>query len=328
VDEIEPLRIDSKLEPTATFLRPTAGYLDTHAAGAVPFEFIKQDRQHYYGQTHLQTILFQVTQRIIDQLLAPTMANTDKKSRVMRLQSRHMLFPQVFAFVQRYVERKVDFNGVDERELGLEKYTVLLVERLRENIHPDDSAGEPPLLPVLNRYRPYGSTGGVDFVTLRPVLSTKRSHLNAVVLDSGSVDNPTWEAAAARLLDSDQAEGLVKFYARNDHLGLDIPYEYLGNDENYRPDFLVRLINDLNLLLEIKGWEGHEPERTKAKHNAARKWVTAVNNLGDFGKWAFLVCWDLGKLIPSLAALTGVTVEAVAPTDAQVGPLFSQTGGQ
>jgi type III restriction enzyme len=214
-----------------------------------------------------------------------------------------MLFPQVFAFVQQYVKTKVAFNGVDQRELGLEKYTVLLVERLRENIHPDDSAGEPPLLPVLNRYRPYGSTGGVDFVTLRPVRSTKRSHLNAVVLDSGDLTNPTWEAAAAKLLDSDEAQGLVKFYARNDHLGLDIPYEYLGNDQNYRPDFLVRLVNDLTLLLEIKGYEVHNPEMTNAKHNAARKWITAVNNLGDFGKWAFLVCRDLDQLLPSVETL-------------------------
>jgi type III restriction enzyme len=303
VDEIEPLRIDSRLEPTATYLRPTAGYLDTSQAGAMPFEFIKQDREHYYGQTHLQAIFFQIAQRIVDQLLAPSRANADKKSRVMRLQSRHMLFPQVFSFVQRYVQNKVDFNGEDKRELGLEKYAVLLVERLRENIHPDDSAGEPPLLPVLNRYRPHGSTAGVDFVTLRPVLSTRRSHLNAVVLDSGSPTNPTWEAAAAKLLDSDEAEGLVKFYARNAHLGLDIPYEYLGNDQNYRPDFLVRLSNDVTLLLEIKGYEVHNPEQTNAKHNAARKWVTAVNNLRDFGQWAFLVCRELELLTPSVADL-------------------------
>jgi type III restriction enzyme len=303
VDEIEPLRIDSNVEPTATYLRLTAGYLDTHAPGAVPFEFVKQDRQQYYAQTHLQTILFQITQTIIDQLLAPSRSNADKKSRVMRLQSRHMLFPQVFSFVQQYVQKKVDFNGVDQRELGLEKYTVLLVERMRENIYPDDSAGEPPLLPVLNSYRPYGSTGGVDFITLRPILSTKRSHLNAVVLDSGDLTNPTWEAAAAKLLDSDKAEGLVKFYARNDHLGLDIPYEYLGNDLNYRPDFLVRLTNDLTLILEIKGYEVHDPEKINAKHNAVRKRVAAVNNLGDFGKWTFLVCRDLDQLLPSIEQL-------------------------
>src|SRR5262249_6409306 len=52
VDRIEPLRIDPKLEPTTTFLRPTAGYMDSHQAGAVPFEFVKQDRDSYYRQVH------------------------------------------------------------------------------------------------------------------------------------------------------------------------------------------------------------------------------------------------------------------------------------
>jgi type III restriction enzyme len=296
VDKIEPLAIDSRLEPTTTFLRPTAGYLDTQS-GIVPFEFIQQDRGTYYGQTHFQGILFQITQKIIDDLLAPTMANTDKKSRVFRLQSRHQLFPQVFAFVQAFVRRKVNFNGVDPRELGLEKYMTLIVERLRDAIMPDDSSGEPPLLPILNRYRPVGTTGGVDFPTTRPISTTTKSHINSVVQHS------TWEAEAAKLLnDSD----VVKCYARNDHMGLAIKYEYLGVDHDYEPDFLVCLVNDLNLLLEIKGYEVHNPEQTQAKHNAARKWVRAVNNQGEFGRWDFLVCRDLKQLLSDLTGLLGV----------------------
>ena len=85
VDSIEPMAIDGvNLEPTATYLRPTTGYRDTQQAGVVPFQFVMQDRSSYYGATHFQTILFQITQKIIDDLLAPSMSNTDKKSRVMR----------------------------------------------------------------------------------------------------------------------------------------------------------------------------------------------------------------------------------------------------
>ena len=299
LDNIDPISIDPKLEPTTTFLRPTAGYLDAQIAGAVPFEFISQDRSTYYANTHFQSILFQITQKIIEDLLSPSMANTDKKSRVMRLQSRHQLFPQVFGFVQEFVAKKVKFNGVDSRELGLEKYVTLVVERLREAIQPDTSAGEPPLLPILNRYRPAGRSGGVDFPTTRPVVPTVKSHVNLVVLHS------TWEAEAAKKLDECD---LVKCYVRNDHLGLVIPYEYLGNEHGYETDFLVRLVNDLNLLLEIKGYEVHNPEMTNAKHAAARKWVTAVNNLGDFGCWDFLVCRDLDDLVPRLQELAKQTV--------------------
>jgi type III restriction enzyme len=201
--------------------------------------------------------------------------------------------------VRAFVDRRVNFNGVNPRELGLEKYTRLAVERLRDAIHPDDSQGEPPLLPILNRYRPVGSTSGVDFPTTRPVATATKSHINAVVLHSG------WEKEAAQLLDSTD---LVKWHARNDHLGLVIPYEFMGVSHDYEPDFLVRLANDLQLLLEIKGYEFNNQEQINSKHNAARRWVTAVNNLGEFGKWDFLVCRDLDMLHEKLAGF----VQAVA----------------
>src|SRR5262249_4390291 len=190
-----------------------------------------------------------------------------------------------------------NYNGLNPKELGLEKYVTLAVERLRTAIVPDDTAGEPPLLPILNHYRPVGSTAGVDFVTTRDIRQSVKSHINAVVLHSG------WEADAAMLL---AALDFVKWYARNDHLGLVIRYEYLGVDHSYEPDFVVRLANDLLLLLEIKGFEVHERERTNAKHEAAKKWVQAVNNQGDFGRWDFLVCRDLDRLLTSLAAVAGV----------------------
>ncbi|MCR4414259.1 MAG: DEAD/DEAH box helicase family protein, partial [Thermoguttaceae bacterium] len=293
VAEIEPLSIDPRLEPTTTFLRPTAGYLDT-PWNSVPFEFVQQDRDEYYSQTHLQGILFQIAKCVVDELLAPTQGRDDKRTRVMRLQSRHQLFPQVFRFVQEYVKTRVRFNNVDQRELGLEKYSRLIVERIRDALYPDETAGEPPLLPVLNRYKPYGSTSAVDFTTTRPVVETVKSHIKCVVQHSD------WEGEAARLLDLCPA---VACYARNDHLGLTIPYEYLGVDHSYEPDFLVRLTNGLTVVLEIKGFEVHDPERTNQKHTAARKWVTAVNNLGDFGRWDFLVCRDLDQLMPALADL-------------------------
>jgi type III restriction enzyme len=88
-------------------------------------------------------------------------------------------------------------------------------------------------------------------------------------------------------------------------LGLVIPDEFMGVSHDYEPDFLVRLVNDLNLLLEIKGYEVHNPEQTNSKHNATRRWVAAVNNLGEFGKWDFLVCRDLDQLFPAIARILG-----------------------
>ena len=42
-----------------------------------------------------------------------------------------------------------------------------------------------------------------------------------------------------------------------------------------------------SFLLEIKGYES---DNDKMKHGAAKRWVSAVNNWGQMGKWEFHVC--------------------------------------
>jgi type III restriction enzyme len=110
-------------------------------------------------------------------------------------------------------------------------------------------------------------------------------------------DTATWESAAAFKLDQ---SATVKFYARNDHLGFRIPYEFQGLDHNYEPDFLVRLQNDVTLILEIKGYEDAQ---AKAKHDAAKRWGSAVNNWGQLGVWDFHVCKNPQLLDKELAYL-------------------------
>lgn len=290
VNEIEPLIIEVNREPTATFLLPTVGYQVGSPSSAGPFEFVEQDREQYYSQTHLQSIEFQIAREIVRRLTGDAQPSRDAKQRVLRLQSRHQLFPQVYRYVHQYVATKVDFKAVNPCELGLGKYIERTVERLCDAIEPNDAEGEVPLLPVLNRYKPMGTTAEVDFKTTRPCHGTQRSHINQVVLDAAR-----WEATATFRLEQASQEGTVKYYARNDHLGLVIPYEYQGVDHAYQPDFMVKLANDATVVLEIKGYEDDE---VKAKHNAAKRWVSAVNNWGELGAWAFHVCRDpqlLGK---------------------------------
>jgi type III restriction enzyme len=280
VGSLDSLVIEPNLEPTATFVRPTVGYQEgSPAAHSAPFQFELQDRKEYYAHTHLQTIEFQIARMIVDELTVGGGNTTDKRRRVLRLQSRHQLFPQVFGYVDEYVRRKVNFNGAHPCELGLEKYVKRLVERLRDGIVPDESECEPPLMPILNRYKPIGTTADVDFRTTRPCHATGKSHIDQVVMD-----NLTWEASASFRLESSDA---VDWYARNDHLGLLIPYEYMNIDHSYEPDFVVRLASGATVVLEIKGFED---DQDNAKHTAAKRWITAVNNWGELGKWAFHVC--------------------------------------
>lgn len=280
VDAMPVLDIEPNREPTATFVRPTVGYREgSSSAHSSPFQFVEHDREEYYRETHLQTIEFQIARLIVDQLTVAGAGAKDRRQRVLALQSRHQLFPQVFRFVDEYVRRKVNFQNCHPCELGLEKYVQRIVERLRDAIVPDESEGEAPLMPITNRYKPIGTTTEVDFKTTRACHATMKSHIDQVVLD-----NLLWESSAGFRLESSDA---VQFYARNDHMGLTIPYEYMGIDHAYEPDFLVRLSNGVTVVLEIKGFED---DQTKAKHNAANRWVEAVNNWGQLGAWGFHVC--------------------------------------
>jgi type III restriction enzyme len=149
-------------------------------------------------------------------------------------------------------------------------------------ITPDDTKGETPLLPRLNRYKPMGTTEKVHFKTVKPVQVTAASHLNLVACDTDS-----WEQAAVFQLEKLAQEGVVHCYARNDRLEFNVPYELYGVPHVYEPDFLVRLTAGPIVLTEIKG---KSYDDTDLKHQAARRWVAAVNHWGRLGTWDFLPC--------------------------------------
>ncbi|HVP09588.1 MAG TPA: hypothetical protein VMV94_00175 [Phycisphaerae bacterium] len=111
----------------------------------------------------------------------------------------------------------------------------------------------------------------------------------------------------------------VERYARNDHLDLLIPYEFQGVDHHYDPDFIVRLTNGLTVILEVKGLEDAQ---TRAKHIAAQRWVSAVNNAGEHGRWAFHVCRDPQVVEKELSWLLDQT-SALLPGGALAPPTAS-----
>jgi hypothetical protein len=60
--------------------------------------------------------------------------------------------------------------------------------------------------------------------------------------------------------------------------------------------------------LEIKG---KAYEDTDAKHQAARRWISAVNYWGRLGEWDFLVCRQPQRLREELAKLVAGRTERV-----------------
>ncbi|RRR72398.1 MAG: hypothetical protein EI684_10150, partial [Candidatus Viridilinea halotolerans] len=310
IEAMESLQLEPDENPTLVYVQPQVGMRSGAPRLDGEFETQLQDREAYYASTHVQTIMFEISRQVVSTLTNVSEGATARQF----LQSRHQLFPQVYRLVDAYIRRKVKFRGVDPRELGLDIYLGRIVERLVAAIRPNTAEGELPLLPILNRYKPIGSTANIDFLTTRPVYPTIHSHLNQVVADTA-----TWEQSATFRLEQAAERGIIACYARNDHLECTIPYDYEGISHAYTPDFLVRLRNDVTLVLEIKG---QEDEQDRAKYQAAKRWCDAVNNWGQLGQWAFHVCRDPQVLVSELSVLAvdGKTPSSFGGTTSTFGP--------
>ena len=299
VDQVGVIKLDPWSTPTAAFVRPQVGYAVGSPGTQTGFGFHVVTRDEYYRNTHLQTIAFEVTREVVRQLIDAANPRAER----LRRTGRATLFPQVLRIAQAYIERRVDFNGLNPCELGLQTYAERVVGLLVAAIEPDTEQGETAILPRLNRYRPIASTASVRFKTVKPVVGTSASHLNFVAADTKS-----WEQAAAAQLEMLAKTGDLICYARNDHLALNVPYEFYGQPRVYEPDFIVRLRSGLQVMLEVKG-QPH-PE-TEAKHEAAKRWVAAVNHWGQLGRWYFDVCWDPQQLGEKLRRLVANKVGVV-----------------
>jgi type III restriction enzyme len=142
--------------------------------------------------------------------------------------------------------------------------------RLRAELQPDDFLG---------------TTAGLAFDTVKDCWTTDptRCHCNLVPQDSD------WETIVCQKLE-DVPE--VRAYAKNQGIGFRIPYTCDGRAGNYYPDLIVKLDDGrgttdlLNLILEVSGQK--KKEKDAKVQTAKTMWVPGVNNLGTFGRWAFL----------------------------------------
>ncbi len=276
LESVPYLLIDPIQEPTEVTAKPAVGYRIGRPDRLGPGPEFLHDRNPFHRERRLQATVYDIAAELTRRL----------KDQREDWAARHILFPQVLEIVWTYIEERVHVTEPDTplEEIALLKYKQRIVDRLAQAIEPDISAGEPPILPVIERFRPLGSTSEVLFRTVRPTVGTAKSHVSHVVLDAA-----VWEHSVAY-----QLERLpeVVTYVRNDHLDFAIPYEWQGVRHEYRPDYLVRWReNDREtmVILEVKGFES---EQDRQKEAAAQRWVRAVNHHGEFGRWVFCVCRD------------------------------------
>ncbi len=147
--------------------------------------------------------------------------------------------------------------------------------------------GARPIKALLDPYNPTGSTRHVSFNTSRADRwetggPPPKNQVNWVVLDSD------WEAEFCRVAESHPK---VIAYTKNHNLGLEVPYRYGSETRVYLPDFIV-LVDDgrgpddlLHLIVEIKGYRREDAKEKKSTMDTY--WVPGVNQLREYGRWAF-----------------------------------------
>ena len=163
-----------------------------------------------------------------------------------------------------------------------------------------DNLGERPILAVLDRYAPTGSSLDVDFRTAKPVYRTdaRKCHVDHVVMDSG------WEGEFARVVESHPR---AIAYVKNQGMSFGVPYRYAAANRTYYPDFIIRIDDGngaddpLNLVVETKGYRR---EDAKEKRNAMETlWIPGVNALRRHGRWAFAEFTDAFRMQDEFAEL-------------------------
>lgn len=234
----------------------------------------------HLGDTRQSTLLFHLTRHLLE-----TRWRDENQSPQLNL------FGQLKRITKQWLDTcLVCKGGTYPAQLVYRQLAEMACEKITSAITRSHMQ-ERPVLAMLDPYNPVGSTAHVNFTTTRTdrwETADNRCHVNWVILDSD------WEAEFCRVA---EAHPRVLAYVKNRNLGLDVPYRMAGEARTYIPDYIVQVDDGrgaddpLNLIVEIKGYRR---EDAKAKAETMRTyWVPGVNNLKDYGRWAFAEFTDV-----------------------------------
>jgi type III restriction enzyme len=277
IDGLEPLQLDAANILEIAQLAPTVdGKPDLTKVTEIDLEEIGR-------RSRLQTIAFRAAAELYDQV-RPGWPG-----------SREVLLGQVIAIVERFlasdrihIEPGVFSRDPLRRRILLTLSMGRIVQHLFEKIRHESVTGRKV---QLDQEHPIRRTGDMPaWYTVKPCAATERSHINFAVFDS------TWEASEAFHLDRDPH---VVAWVKNDHLGFEVYYVFQGTVRKFRPDYLIRLVNGVMLVLEVKG---QDTPQDQTKREFLAEWVEAVNEHGGFGRWASAVSLSPSSVAGLLAS--------------------------
>lgn len=280
--QIPQLTIDPMEIPTSVQLTPLVapeGSLAKYGPGDHPVLTVADWRKRY----RQQQVAFNLAREVCRRWQGDMPADDDEHAVPVQ-----MLFSKVVFVAKRYLREKVICKG-DSHAIDImlvTKYVQEAVEGLFSAVRKGSKLGGSELPRIPRGSAGLGSTRYVDFHTTKNITPVNKCHLNAMVADTAK-----WEQSAGFAFDVHPG---VEKWVKNEHLGLFVPYRKAGGvPARYIPDFIAELDIGLNLIIETKGQYGDDAD-TKAK--AAQRWVTAVNQDGNYGLWAYEVVKDPTEL--------------------------------
>ena len=232
------------------------------------------------GDLRRSTLLFHLTQRLLYTKWRDP--NEDPKLH---------LFGRLKAIVRQWLDGYlVCRGGTYPAQLMYQELADRACEIITAGI-TNSHANQYPVKALLDPFNPTGSTAHVNFTTSKTSrweTDARRCHVNWIVLDSD------WEAEFCRVAESHPR---VMAYVKNHSLGLDVPYRSGSSARTYIPDFIVKVDaghgkdDPLNLVVEIKGYRNEDARAKKLTMDTY--WVPGVNNLRQYGHWAFAEFTDV-----------------------------------
>ena len=177
----------------------------------------------------------------------------------------------------------------------------------------DSHADEQPVRALLDPFNPTGSTAHVNFTTSKTdrwQTDARKSHVNWLVLDGG------WEAELCRVV---EGHPMVMAYVKNHNLGLEVPYQFGSTTRRYIPDYIVQVDDGrgeddpLNLIVEIKGRRQDDARAKKLAMDTY--WIPGMNNLRQYGRWAFAEFTDVYDIAAGFDELVQKAVRESALPD-------------
>jgi len=242
------------------------------------------------------TLLYHLTERLIS-----------SKWRDIGEAPKYSLFGQLKRITKQWLDVcLVCTGGTYPAQLMYPQFADIACQRITAAI-TRTLEGQRPIKALLDPYNTTGSTRYVNFNTSkisRWQTDARRCHINWAILDSD------WEGEFCRVAESHPK---VKAYVKNHNLGLEIPYQFGSDSRIYIPDFIIHVDDGrddpLQLIVEIKGYRREDAKEKKSTMETY--WVPGVNNLGQYGRWAFAEFTEIYLIEPEFNNMITQAIEEV-----------------